>query len=124
MSTDPNAGYRSLQTRVNNNMEILLKRFETIMQLSPVENKDKNIAAAEAYQIETHASSMIRAAEDLVALTRSLKEAWLFGQLGRGFEGGVTETDEDARVVGELLRGMAAKVVDSESSEDKGKGLA
>ncbi|KAF8246632.1 hypothetical protein K440DRAFT_630792 [Wilcoxina mikolae CBS 423.85] len=62
---------------------------------------------------------MIRAAEDLVALTRSLKEAWLFGQLGRGFEGGVTETDEDARVVGELLRGMATKVVDSESAEDK-----
>jgi hypothetical protein len=67
---------------------------------------------------------MIRAAEDLVALTKSLKEAWLFGQLGSGFEGGVTETDEDATVVGELLRGMGARVVDSESAEDKGKGQA
>jgi len=72
-----------------------------------VEKKDKNIAAAESFQIETHASAMVRAAEDLLALTRNLKEAWLFGQLGSGFDGKTTETDQDAAVVGDILRRMA-----------------
>ena len=56
---------------------------------------------------KTHASAMIRATEDLVALTRILKEAWLFGQLGSGFEGVGTEgTDRDAVAVGEKVRGL------------------
>ena len=77
-----------------------------------VDDKDKNMAASECYQIETHASAMIRAAEDLLALSRSLKEAWLFGQLGSGFEGGTTGTDEDARVVGEIVKRMGTEVVE------------
>lgn len=80
-----------------------------------MESKDKNIAAAEAFQIETHASSMVRAAEDLAALTRSLKEAWLFGHLGDGFGGGGTTTDEDARIVGGMLRTIGTKVVEGSS---------
>lgn len=85
-----------------------------------VENKDRTIAAAEAYQIETHASSMIRAAEDLVALTRQLKEAWLFGQPGGGFGGGTTEADQDAVVVGELLRTRGTKKISSEQPTPEG----
>lgn len=52
---------------------------------------------------------MIRAAEDLLALTRSLKEAWLFGQLGS--ELGVVDpaTDANAKEVGEMLRKLASK---------------
>ncbi|KAI5848221.1 surfeit locus protein 5 subunit 22 of mediator complex-domain-containing protein [Tricharina praecox] len=122
MSYDPNAGYRALQGRVNADTETLLKRFENIAMLAPVENKDKTIAAAEAYQIETHASSMIRAAEDLVALTRQLKEAWLFGQLGGGFEGGTTGADADAVVVGEMLRRRGTERVDSEVVKEKEGG--
>ena len=85
-----------------------------------MESKDKNIAAAEAFQIETHASSIVRAAEDLAALTRSLKEAWLFGHLGDGFGGGGTTTDEDARIVGEMLRAMGTKVVEGSSGVGDG----
>lgn len=52
---------------------------------------------------------MIRAAEDLLALTRSLKEAWLFGQLGS--ELGVVDpaTDTNAKEVGDMLRKLASK---------------
>lgn len=81
------------------------------MQLAPTENKDKTIAASDAYQIETHASSMVQAAEDLLALTRSLKEAWLFGQLGSGFDGDTAATDADAVVVGKILRQKVLKSV-------------
>lgn len=87
-----------------------------------MESKDKNIAAAEAFQIETHASSMVRAAEDLAALTRSLKEAWLFGHLGDGFGGGGTTTDEDARIVGGMLHTIGTKVVEGSSDIGDGAG--
>ncbi|CUS14227.1 unnamed protein product [Tuber aestivum] len=134
--SDPTQGVRSgLQGRVNNNLDILLKRFESIIELASVYDKDRIVkdrtaTAVEAYQIECHASSMasphflcyflplgltnssqIRAAEDLLALTRSLKEAWLFGQLGS--ELGVVDeaTDQIAREVGEALQKLATKKV-------------
>jgi len=97
-----------LEGRVTDNLEVLLKRFENIMQLAPVEGKDKSMTVAEAYEIETHASSMIRAAEDLLAMTRSLKEAWLFGQLSTGPEAEST-TSQDAKAVGETLQRLIEK---------------
>jgi len=110
--SDPTQGVRAgLQGRVNNNLDILLKRFESIVQSASVDGKDRTVTAAETYQIECHASSMIRAAEDLLALTRSLKEAWMFGQLG-GELGVVDEaTDQNAKEVGEALQKLATKEV-------------
>ncbi|KAI5821012.1 surfeit locus protein 5 subunit 22 of mediator complex-domain-containing protein [Pyronema omphalodes] len=122
MSSDPNAGYRALQARVNTNMSTLLTRFEAIAQLAPVGNKDRTISASETFQIETHASSMIRAAEDLLALTRSMKEAWIFGQLGGGFEGGNPKADEDATIVGEILR-EKARVIEKGGVEEVGEPM-
>lgn len=52
---------------------------------------------------------MIRAAEDLLALTRSLKEAWLFGQLGSELGMVDPATDVNAKEVGEMLRKLASK---------------
>lgn len=52
---------------------------------------------------------MIRAAEDLLALTRSLKEAWLFGQLGSELGAAGTTTDKNAKEVGEALQKLASK---------------
>lgn len=46
----------------------------------------------------------MRAAEDILSLTRSLKEAWLFGRLDPlGASSVVGKTDEDARAVAEGL---------------------
>ncbi|KAL2384994.1 hypothetical protein RJZ90_001610 [Blastomyces dermatitidis] len=49
---------RALQARINTNVAQLLQRFENIM-----------------------ATATIRAAEDILSLTRTMKEAWLFGKL-------------------------------------------
>lgn len=56
----------------------------------------------------TNCYKKVRAAEDLLALTRSMKEAWLFGQLGS--ELGVVDpkTDENAREAGLALQRLAA----------------
>ena len=49
----------------------------------------------------------VRAVEDLLSLTRELKEAWLFGQLDTlGTSKMMVKTGEDAAAVGEMLGGL------------------
>ncbi|TGZ85095.1 hypothetical protein EX30DRAFT_337504 [Ascodesmis nigricans] len=128
-TTEPTGqSYRILQNRINTNTEILYKRYENILSLVPMtierrdvegrvighDKKDKTLTMAETFQMETHASAMIRAAEDLLALTKSLKEAWIFGQIG-GDEEVVkkirAEADQDAEIVGENLLEKVTKEV-------------
>lgn len=49
--------------------------------------------------------SQVRAAEELQLLIRQMQEMWLFGQLNTLGESDVQQqTDENAKVVGELLK--------------------
>ncbi|KAF3938168.1 hypothetical protein ABW19_dt0201286 [Dactylella cylindrospora] len=76
------------------------------------------MAATQAHQIQVHTASMIKTVEDLLTLTRALKEAWLFGQMGEDVsqtgensnwtpaEGKENDpVDEDAKFVIEWIRG-------------------
>lgn len=52
----------------------------------------------------------IKAAEDLQMLIRHLQEMWLFGPLNTVGESQVQQqTDETAKIVGELLRQLSGK---------------
>lgn len=54
--------------------------------------------------------SKIKAAEDLQMLIRHLQEMWLFGPLNTVGESQVQQqTDESAKIVGELLRQLSGK---------------
>ncbi|KAI9875005.1 MAG: hypothetical protein M1830_009038 [Pleopsidium flavum] len=130
----------ALLDRAGADVAQLLKRFENLVALAPVSGRDRNTTAVEVYQIEVETAalvgpqfpktllhtipailcsiaeeyyllSQIRAAEDILSLTRSLKEAWLFGQLNTlGESKAALKTDEDAKVVAEgfqrLLKGQ------------------
>jgi len=102
---EPTVSPRTLMLieRVNNDIITLHKRFDNIITLAPIDGKDKCVTASEVYQIEVHAAAMIRAAEDLLALTRSLKEAWLFGQLGSTFNADRPGIDANAKEVAQAL---------------------
>ncbi|BFZ62007.1 hypothetical protein YB2330_003086 [Saitoella coloradoensis] len=51
------------------------------MSVAAVAGKDRQTTATECYQIEANTASLIRAAEDLLSLTRELKEEWLLGDV-------------------------------------------
>ncbi|QSS51829.1 hypothetical protein I7I53_07261 [Histoplasma capsulatum var. duboisii H88] len=72
---------RALQGRINTNIAQLLQRFENIMATATVENTSFTSTAIETYQLDVESTALIRAAEDILSLTRSMKEAWLFGKL-------------------------------------------
>ncbi|EMR11781.1 hypothetical protein PNEG_00208 [Pneumocystis murina B123] len=55
----------------------LLSRFCQIIEVVDNDAKDQCTVASESYQIETHAASMIRSAEELLLISRLIKEAWM-----------------------------------------------
>lgn len=116
------------QTLVNT----LLLRYRNIAEMAPLPDDDdiKEVTAAQTFQlkVETAAlvnylsyiilihlmliSSKIRAAEDLMSLTRELKELWLFGPL-RGLNEGEAEAnakiEEDSKEVAKLVDSLVKK---------------
>ncbi|KAL2221595.1 surfeit locus protein 5 subunit 22 of mediator complex-domain-containing protein [Thermoascus aurantiacus ATCC 26904] len=72
---------RSLHNRINANISQLLQRFENIMATATVENTSHTSTAVETYQLDVESTALIRAAEDILSLTRTMKETWLFGKL-------------------------------------------
>ncbi|KAI4182996.1 MAG: hypothetical protein L6R41_005660 [Letrouitia leprolyta] len=75
--------------RATRDISALLQRFENIIEYKPVSGTlphfrllgDRNAAAVNAYRMEVETAALIRAAEDILSLTRVMKEMWLFGKL-------------------------------------------
>ncbi|RDL30173.1 uncharacterized protein BP5553_10451 [Venustampulla echinocandica] len=95
----------------------MLSRFRNLVSLSSMKDNDgasatKEVAAGQAFALEVESVALVRAAEDLLQLSRELKEMWLFGPLrgiGEG-EGGET-IDEDSKKVGEIAEALLRKQV-------------
>ncbi|KAK2875409.1 hypothetical protein FQN49_001607 [Arthroderma sp. PD_2] len=72
---------RALHARINADITQLLQRFENIMAAATVDNPSRTSSAIESYQLDVESTALIRVAEDILSLTRTLKETWLFGKL-------------------------------------------
>ncbi|MCJ1358772.1 MAG: hypothetical protein MMC33_008772 [Icmadophila ericetorum] len=94
----------------------LVQRFENLVALAPLENYNRLDTAVTAYQVEVETAALIKAAEDVLLLTRSLKEAWLFGPLDTMRESQAeAKTEEHARAVAEGLKELLEKEKEKES---------
>ncbi|RDW59692.1 hypothetical protein BP6252_12779 [Coleophoma cylindrospora] len=91
----------------------LLTRFKNLVTLAATPAGDgatKEVAASQSFQMEVETNALIGAAEDLLKLTRELKEMWLFGPLRDIGEGESEGTiDEDAKKVGEIVEKLLEK---------------
>ncbi|TVY39398.1 hypothetical protein LOCC1_G004564 [Lachnellula occidentalis] len=102
----------SLLDREERAIANMLTRFRNLVQLAAMQKDDKGdsatqeVAATQAFALEVESAALVRGAEDLLQLSRELKELWLFGPLrGIGEGEGEGKIDEDAARVGELLEG-------------------
>lgn len=68
-------------SKVDANVTMLAQRFQSILELASSEDKSLNTSATETLQIETNTANIIRIAEELLMITRQLKEAWVLGQI-------------------------------------------
>ncbi|KAL9603927.1 MAG: hypothetical protein Q9219_000865 [cf. Caloplaca sp. 3 TL-2023] len=105
--------------RANRDVAALLQRFENIIEYDPPLQQssaaakgtsafaqgDRNAAAVNAYRMEVETAALIRAAEDILSLTRMMKEMWLFGKVQTvGTNEADGRAEESAREVEEGLR--------------------
>ncbi|KAA8652416.1 RNA polymerase II mediator complex head subunit MED22 [Aspergillus tanneri] len=79
MDSQPSS--KVLHNRINTNVSQLLQRFENIMATATVDSTSHTATAVETYQLDVESTALVRAAEDILALTRTMKETWLFGKL-------------------------------------------
>ncbi|EHL01412.1 putative Mediator of RNA polymerase II transcription subunit 22 [Glarea lozoyensis 74030] len=104
----------------------MLTRFRNLVMLANSQKSaddngskaSREVAASEALAMEVETRALVRAAEDLLQLTREMKELWLFGPLREIGEGeGEGKMDEDSVKVGEMVEQILRK--DAESSKSK-----
>ncbi|PQE10836.1 Cell cycle control protein [Rutstroemia sp. NJR-2017a WRK4] len=99
----------------------LLTRFKNLVSLAALPTEDafaKEIAAAEGLRMEVESNALTSAAEDLLKLTRELKELWIFGPLrGIGEGEGEGAMEEDSKKVEELVAAQLKKKHEEEQQK-------
>ncbi|KAK9476731.1 hypothetical protein V1514DRAFT_284681 [Lipomyces japonicus] len=75
--------------RINEATASVVTEFNDLVDLAPPA-AGLPAAAAQSYEIECHTIALVRAIEDLLSLSRTLKDAWLLGQVSQPFK--VTST--------------------------------
>ncbi|KAK9350476.1 surfeit locus protein 5 subunit 22 of mediator complex-domain-containing protein [Lipomyces doorenjongii] len=76
----------TINQRINDAANTIISEYTSIVALAPVSGKDRTTTATETYEIECHATSIVRAIEDLLMVSRSLKESWILGQVAFSFQ--------------------------------------
>ncbi|CAG8955057.1 hypothetical protein HYFRA_00007071 [Hymenoscyphus fraxineus] len=112
------------QDREQRGIAEMLTRYRAIISAVPMDGTDKGSkatregAASVGFTMEAEGRALVKAAEDLLKLTRELKELWLFGPLrGIGEGEGEGKMDEDSVKVGGMLESILRK--DIEGGESK-----
>ncbi|KAF7718962.1 Uncharacterized protein PECH_006307 [Penicillium ucsense] len=77
----PQTTVKQLHERLDHNVSQLVQRFENILALAAAENTSHTATAVEENQMEVESSALVRSAEDLLAMSRTVKEMWFFGNL-------------------------------------------
>lgn len=104
------ASSRKLLDREEQIIATLITKFKNIVDLTPDQDDIKDApfqrlsAAEQVYEIELRTTELIKAAEDLLSLSRELKELWSQGPIRKLNEGDDEENlDSDARHVGSIV---------------------
>lgn len=89
-----------------------------MIELTQNQGKDRATSSSDAFQIEANGSTIVRACEDLLFVTRSLKEAWILGQAQP-----IKEDEDDAESTNEradrLLEAILDKRVDDTATNNE-----
>mgnify|MGYP003362554703 CR=1 FL=1 len=121
--------------RFDNNVQQLLAKFTELLKLNSTGGaggagntvgidgtdagigngpKDLEVHAVDALQMHAHAQTIVRLVEELLNLTRSLKERWVLGQVhGGGSEEDLLENSERCYDVYNRVNALLSNVTES-----------
>lgn len=91
-----------LLDRIDAATDRLVNKFSEIVALSGNTVSDRGTVAVDSFNIETHSSTIVRATEDLLLVTRNLKESWILGYI-RPIEDEGSQNDSEEKDMDRLL---------------------
>ncbi|KAG0680284.1 hypothetical protein C6P40_004381 [Pichia californica] len=68
-------------SKFDNNVQLILTKFNEMIELMKLNNKDLEIQSIESIQMNANSQVIIRLVEELLNLTKNLKEKWILGQI-------------------------------------------
>lgn len=71
----------ALLQKIDTNVEQILSKFQDIFNISLNEDKTREQLAVESLTIESDALTIIRLCEDLLNVSRNLKDCWCLGSM-------------------------------------------
>lgn len=71
----------ALLQRIDSNVEQILSKFHDIFSMAVTNDQTRDQLAVELLSIESHALTIIRLCEDLLHISRNLKESWCLGSM-------------------------------------------
>lgn len=70
----------NLISKFDNNIQLIITKFNEIIELSDIGDKELITQSIEALQIESNSNIIIKLCQELLNLTKTLKENWILGQ--------------------------------------------
>lgn len=95
-------------------MEQILQKFQDIFEVAVVQDKSKELLAVENLTIESHTLLIIRLCEDLLTITRNLRETWCLGSIKVDNSGETKGRLEDEKAVFEKFNALTSRIVQLE----------
>ncbi|CAH2448376.1 Kinetochore protein [Komagataella phaffii CBS 7435] len=102
---------QQLMDKLDSNVTLMVQKYQSILELVTSSDKSIGTQSVETLQIESNASTIIRLSEELLSMTRTLKESWVLGQLPK--------INEDSDLSNEHLREKMNQLLELVSDETK-----
>lgn len=67
--------------KIDSVVEQVLQKFQDIFEVSVIQDKSKEVLSVEFLSLEADALTIVRLCEDLLSISRTLKETWCLGTL-------------------------------------------
>lgn len=88
----------------------MINKFQNIFEVATINDKSKELLAVESLTMEADAQTIIRLCEDLLTITRGLKETWCVGTLKVNNEKQNVDDVEDLKLVHEKFNELTDRI--------------
>ncbi|CUM67850.1 uncharacterized protein PRCAT00005559001 [Priceomyces carsonii] len=106
----------ALLQRIDSDIEQILLKFQDIFEVGIIRDKSKELLSVDSLTINSDALTIIRLCEDLLNITRGLKELWCLGSMKvKGYD--IKSQDEDVEKVFNQFNQLTEKIGEFEDKD-------
>ncbi|CAK9438782.1 uncharacterized protein LODBEIA_P30060 [Lodderomyces beijingensis] len=100
----------TLLQKIDSIVEQLLVKFQDMFEVLKNDSKPKELLAVESLTIENDAVQIIKLCQDMLSISRSLKETWILQTLKVAHAGPQSNEEQDFDAVFEMFNELTEKI--------------